>query len=50
MPTLEEVFKTFPNMPMNIELKTPSTASIKEFLRLISEYGRNNTTIVGIRG
>jgi hypothetical protein len=35
---------------MNIELKTPTESAIKEFMRLIHQYHREDITVVGIRG
>lgn len=40
IPLLEEVFEKFPEKPMNIELKTPSTEAIEEFSRLVNKYDR----------
>lgn len=34
---------------MNIELKTPSVAAIKEITKLIRTHGRLHNTILGIR-
>jgi hypothetical protein len=40
IPLLEEVFRKFPEKPMNIELKTPSSEAIAEFSRLVTKYER----------
>jgi glycerophosphoryl diester phosphodiesterase len=50
IPLLEEIFKQFPTMPMNIEIKTPSHEAIEEFRNLLKKYKREHLTIWGIRG
>lgn len=47
IPLLDELFQEFPDMPMNIELKTPTEPAIKEFSRLVRKYGREHITIWG---
>ena len=49
IPTLEQVFERFPNMMMNIELKTPSPEAVSEFTRLLRQYNRTENTLIGIR-
>jgi glycerophosphoryl diester phosphodiesterase len=49
IPTLQEVFEKFPQMPMNIELKTSSQSAIATFVRLLNQHKRIETTIIGIR-
>lgn len=44
---LEELFQEFPEMPMNIDLKTPSEISVKEMDRLVRKYKREHITIWG---
>ncbi|PID84841.1 MAG: glycerophosphodiester phosphodiesterase [Chloroflexi bacterium] len=39
VPTLDEVFQAFPDMPMNIEIKQQSPSIVEPFCALIHEYG-----------
>ena len=48
IPTLEAVFEAYPNLPMDIEIKTPSSNAIREIKRLIHKYNRIDITLVGI--
>ena len=47
---LEDLFREFPDQPMNIELKTPTDDSIKEFARLVKMFKREHITIWGTTG
>lgn len=44
---LEELFEEFPDLPMNIDLKTPTDTAITEFDRLVRKYKREHITIWG---
>ena len=48
IPTLETVFQKYPDMLMNIEIKTPSINAIKELKSLITKYERVSSTLIGI--
>jgi hypothetical protein len=50
IPLLEDIFKSFPSMPMNIDLKTPTESAIKELDRLVRKYQREDITIWGVIG
>lgn len=45
---LRDLFQRFPDKPMNIELKSPTTTAIQEINRLVSEFDRENITVWGI--
>jgi hypothetical protein len=47
LPLLEELFEQFPEMPMNIDLKTPTDVAITEFDRLVRKFKREHTTVWG---
>lgn len=49
IPTLQQVFKRFPDVTINLEIKTPSKEAIKSLVKLIHTYNRRHLTIVGIR-
>ena len=42
------MFEAYPNLPMDIEIKTPSRNAIREIKRLIHKYNRIDITLVGI--
>lgn len=44
---LEELFEQFPEMPMNIDLKTPTDVAITEFDRLVRKFKREHMTVWG---
>jgi lysophospholipase D len=44
---LESLFEEFPDMPMNIDLKTPTEPAIAEFDRLVRKFKRQHLTIWG---
>lgn len=46
---MEELFIKFPDVPMNIELKSFDIKTIKRFVALLNSYNRKHITIVGIR-
>jgi len=46
VPTMEEVFVAFPDIPMNIELKYTETSMAEPFCQLIREYGMQNKVLV----
>jgi glycerophosphoryl diester phosphodiesterase len=46
IPTLEEVFIAFPEMPISIEIKQESPSIAQALCDLIREYGREDLTIV----
>ncbi|HEY53999.1 MAG TPA: glycerophosphodiester phosphodiesterase [Caldilineae bacterium] len=46
VPTMEEVFAAFPDMPMNIELKRTETSMAEPFCRLIHEHDMQNKVLV----
>lgn len=48
IPTLQEVFHRYPNIPMSVQIKFPSQHSIKELKRLILDHNRLDITIVGV--
>jgi len=47
IPTLEELFKQFPNTPINIDIKMPSKPLVKRVVQLINAYSRTDNTIIG---
>ncbi|XP_052230963.1 lysophospholipase D GDPD1-like isoform X2 [Dreissena polymorpha] len=49
IPTLREVFSTFPNSPINIDLKVYNEELIRKVHQLMKEYGREDLTIWGAR-
>lgn len=46
VPTLEEVFATFPEMRMNIELKQQEPPIFEPFCRLIHQYGKEEEVLM----
>ncbi|HEY8569562.1 glycerophosphodiester phosphodiesterase, partial [Microbulbifer sp.] len=44
--TVDEVFKTFPNYPMVIELKTPDAEAARALCRKLMAYNKSNQVIV----
>jgi len=44
------VFQEFPDIPINIEIKTPSENAVDKLNKIVAEYQRRNITIIGIRG
>jgi glycerophosphoryl diester phosphodiesterase len=46
VPTMEEVYAAFPDMPMNIELKYTETSMAEPFCQLIREYDMQNKVLV----
>lgn len=46
-PLLEEVFRSFPNIPINIDVKVDNDKLIKEVSRLIKEHKREDYTVWG---
>lgn len=46
IPTLEEVFTTFPQMKMTIEIKKSNTSMIQPFCDMIREYGMQDKIVV----
>lgn len=48
-PLLEEVFREFPEVPMNIEIKTPHEEINKAVNELIMKYKREDRTVWGTR-
>ncbi|XP_073983617.1 lysophospholipase D GDPD1-like [Rhodnius prolixus] len=47
IPLLSEVFKHFPTVPINIDVKSNNDLLVKEVNRLITHYGRENITVWG---
>ena len=47
IPLLDDLFREFPDMPMNIDLKTPSDEAITEINRLVRKHDREEITIWG---
>lgn len=47
IPLLEEIFKLFPNMPINIDIKFNSDELVRKVHELIVKYKRENLTIWG---
>lgn len=47
VPALRQVFETFPDMPMNIEIKPDDTAVAQSFCQLIREYNMSQKVLVG---
>lgn len=47
IPLLVEVFQNFPNLPINIDIKTNNNILIGEVDRLISEHQREEITVWG---
>jgi glycerophosphoryl diester phosphodiesterase len=46
VPTLDEVFREFPNVPVNIEIKEPDPGIAKSLADLISTHKREKLTLV----
>jgi glycerophosphoryl diester phosphodiesterase len=46
VPTLEELFQTFPDMPMNIEIKQDSPSIVEPFCALIHEYNMADKVLI----
>lgn len=46
IPTLEEVLREFPDMPMTIEIKQASPSIVEPFGRLLQQYDREQNTVV----
>lgn len=46
-PLLEDVFRSFPNIPINIDVKVDNDKLIKEVSRLIQEHKREDYTVWG---
>lgn len=47
IPTLEELFKQFPNTIINIDIKQRSLPLVKKVFKLIEDYSRVEKTIIG---
>ncbi|HRQ36618.1 MAG TPA: glycerophosphodiester phosphodiesterase [Chloroflexota bacterium] len=47
IPTLDEVFTAFPDMPMNIEIKPDDTAVAEALCQFIQQYNMTNKTLIG---
>lgn len=47
VPSLEEVFTTFPDMPMNIEIKPDDAAVSQTFCQMIRDYDMTTKVLVG---
>lgn len=47
IPLLEEVFKSFPNIPINIDIKRNDDSLIKEVSRLVRDHNREELTVWG---
>ncbi|XP_062992971.1 lysophospholipase D GDPD3 [Elgaria multicarinata webbii] len=45
IPSLEEVFQSFPGMPINIEIKPDNDELIRKVADLVRQYNRSNITI-----
>jgi glycerophosphoryl diester phosphodiesterase len=46
VPSLEEVFAAFPDVPMNIEIKQQEPPIVEPFCALIRQYGREHDVLV----
>lgn len=46
VPTLEEVFQAYPDMPMNIEIKQSSPSIVEPFCELIRQYGMAKKVLI----
>ena len=46
VPTLEELFIAFPNMPMNIEIKQQEPSIVAPFCQLLAEYDMLNKVLI----
>ncbi len=46
IPALDEVFRAFPEMPMNIEIKQEAPSIAEPFCQLIREYGKEEQILV----
>lgn len=46
VPTLEEIFQAFPDMPMNIEIKQQSPSIVEPFCDLIHEYDMQDQVLI----
>lgn len=47
IPLLEEVFKSFPDMPINIDIKRDDDILIKEVSKLVRDHNREELTVWG---
>ena len=47
IPLLQEVFKSFPNIPINIDIKRNDDTLIKEVSKLVQDYYREELTVWG---
>lgn len=45
---LRDLYRRFPEKPMNIELKSPTPSAVEELNRLTSEFDRESITVWGI--
>ena len=46
VPTLEEIFAAFPDMPMNIEIKQQEPSIVQPFCDLLDQYDRRQTVLI----
>lgn len=46
VPTMQEVFEAFPDMPMNIEIKQSEPSIAAPFCAMIRQYGREDSVLV----
>lgn len=47
VPTLEEIFSSFPDHRLNIEIKQVQPSIVEPFCQMIRDYGREETVLVG---
>jgi glycerophosphoryl diester phosphodiesterase len=47
VPTLEEIFTAFPDIPMNIEIKQAEPANVAEFCQMLRDFDREERVLVG---
>ncbi len=46
VPTLEEVFQAFPDMPMNIEIKQQEPSIVEPFCQLLTQYNMRDKVLI----
>lgn len=47
VPTLEQIFRAFPDMFMNIEIKQVEPSIVADFCQMLRDYGRTDKVLVG---
>lgn len=47
IPTLEEIFRAFPDTQLNLDIKEKEARIVRLFLEMLNDFGRHDTIVVG---